>query len=223
MKEVSQKNFGLLIAYVVPGLVALWGVSYFSETVRMWLTTANESSPSVAGFLYVTLASLAAGLALDAIRSVTIDQFHHLTGVQTPNLDFSDFQAKFWAFNQIVESHYRHYQAYAHMCLAVPALLTARLVASGEELNMWLIACCLILELVLLVVSRETLKTYYTRASHLLGTEKRSSLPAIGKPATKASKNGRSNEPEPVSHTSSPGKTAEQVDDGPEPRKVARW
>jgi hypothetical protein len=173
MKEVSQKNFGLLIAYVVPGLVALWGVSYFSETVKMWLTTANESSPSVAGFLYVTLASLAAGLALDAVRSVTIDQFHHLSGVRAPNLDFSDFQAKFWAFNQIVESHYRHYQAYAHLAIAVLFAFVARHVASGEQtLHPWTVGALCLLEAILLVSSRDALRKFYARASDLLGTDR---------------------------------------------------
>ncbi|MBX9787501.1 MAG: hypothetical protein K2Y37_01170 [Pirellulales bacterium] len=169
MKEVSQKNFGLLIAYVVPGLVVLWGVSYSSETVRMWITTANEASPSVAGFLYVTLASLAAGLALDAVRSVTIDHFHHLTGVRAPKLDFSDFQAKFWAFNQIVESHYRHYQAYAHMAIAVPFAVVACDLAGGDHTrHLWTGAALCLLEAILLVSSRDALRKFYARAGDLL-------------------------------------------------------
>jgi hypothetical protein len=37
MRDVTGQNFGLLIAYVLPGLTALWGVSFFSDTVRSWL------------------------------------------------------------------------------------------------------------------------------------------------------------------------------------------
>jgi hypothetical protein len=38
MTEMSQKNFGLLIAYLLPGFVVLWGISFFSPTVQSWLT-----------------------------------------------------------------------------------------------------------------------------------------------------------------------------------------
>lgn len=92
MKEVSKQNFGLVIAYLLPGLVALWGVSYFSDTVRLWLTTGGQTAPSVAGFLYVTLAAFTAGLTLGAIRAVTVDLLHHCTGVPKPEWDFSEFQ-----------------------------------------------------------------------------------------------------------------------------------
>jgi hypothetical protein len=125
---------------------------------------------SVAGFLYVTLASLAAGLALDAVRAVTIDQFHHRSGVRAPNLDFSDFRAKFWAFNQIVESHYRRYQACARMAIAVLFTFVARHVAGGKQtLHPWTLAALCLLEAILLASSRDALRKFYGRAADLLG------------------------------------------------------
>jgi len=177
----------LLIAYLLPGLVALWGVSYFSETVRMWLTNGDVSSPTVAGFLYVTLAAFTAGLTLGAVRAVTIDWLHHRTGVAKPEWDFSEFQAKFWAFNQLVESQYCFYQFYAHMSLAVPALVTAHFVDGRSGLKLWLLAGCICLEVVLLVVSRSTLKTYYTRTSDLLGTNADAPEPGSSRQAVKHS------------------------------------
>lgn len=181
MKDVSKQNFSLVIAYLLPGLVALWGVSEFSQTVRLWLTADSQSAPSVAGFLYVTLAALTAGLTLGAIRSVTIDWLHHRTGIQKPEWDFSQFQAKFWAFNQLVESQYCHYQFYAHTALAVPVLVVARYLSGNEVLCPPLLTAIIALEAVLLVVSRETLKTYYTRASDLLGCEQADDKPAAAK------------------------------------------
>jgi hypothetical protein len=174
MKEVTQKNFGWVIAYVVPGLVTLWGVSFFSATVKVWLTSANGASPSVAGFLYVTLASLAAGLTVGAVRSIVIDPLHHWTGIPKPELDFSDFQAKFWAFNQIVEGHYRYYQFYAHMAIAVlfvfAAMIASGMSPEGDRERVWISVGVGLLELVLVASSREAVRTYYARASDLLGT-----------------------------------------------------
>lgn len=169
MKEVTQKNLGPLIAYVVPGLVVLWGISPFSVTVETWLTSANGASPSVAGFLYVTLASLAAGLTLNAVRLVTMDVVHHHTGLKRPEFDFSEFQAKFWAFNQLFESHYRYYQFYSHMFLAVAFLIGARLVTVPWPGPRWFGSALAALELVLFLSGRQTLAKYYASASHLLG------------------------------------------------------
>jgi hypothetical protein len=171
MKEISKQNFGLVIAYLLPGLVALWGASYFSDTVRIWLAAGEQSAPTITGFLYVTLAALTTGLTLGAVRTVSIDALHHCTGVPKPEWDFSEFQAKFWAFNQVVESHYYLYQFYAHMSLALPTYLVARSVAKGEYSDGRTLAAYVLLEMVLLVVARGTLKTYYTRVSDLLGIE----------------------------------------------------
>ncbi|MBX9792584.1 MAG: hypothetical protein K2Y37_27095 [Pirellulales bacterium] len=216
MKEVSQKNFGLLIAYVVPGLVALWGASYFSDTVKLWLTSTDGAQPTVAGFLYVTLGSLAAGLTLGAVRTVTIDALHHLTGVGAPELDFSDFQAKFWAFNQLVESDYRYYQFYAHMSLAVPGFVAARIVAKGEWSDWRYLAASFLLEMVLLAVSRGSLKTYYARISHLLGRDASvSTSPDKRKTRTK--------EPKVTAHSAASEESSGQLSEVPKPGRVARW
>ena len=62
MTEWTDKNFGLVIAYLLPGFVALWGVGCFSPTVASWISASPQGAPTVAGVCYVTLASLAAGL-----------------------------------------------------------------------------------------------------------------------------------------------------------------
>ena len=50
MKEVSLSNFGLLIAFVLPGFMVLWGASYFSETINHWLS-GSDATPTVGGFM----------------------------------------------------------------------------------------------------------------------------------------------------------------------------
>jgi hypothetical protein len=53
---------------LLPGFVTVWGVSYFSPTVESWIAASQPGAPSVAGFMYVTLASLGAGLTVSGIR-----------------------------------------------------------------------------------------------------------------------------------------------------------
>ena len=92
MIEVSSSNFGLLIAFPLPGFVVLWGAGYFSETVRVWLSTSGDSAPTVGGFMYVTLASVAAGVTVSTVRWAIIDTIHRWTGLPPPTWDFSRLQ-----------------------------------------------------------------------------------------------------------------------------------
>ena len=69
MKEINDKNFGLIIAFLLPGFLLLWLLSLSdigNAEIGAWLK--RFSDPSVSGFLYVALASLALGLIISAIR-----------------------------------------------------------------------------------------------------------------------------------------------------------
>lgn len=88
MKDVSTGNFGLLIAFVLPGFIVLWGASYFSATVRLWLSTA-DATPTVGGFMFGTLASVAAGVTVSTVRWLVIDKIRDWTGIRQPPWNFS--------------------------------------------------------------------------------------------------------------------------------------
>ena len=175
MREVTGQNFGFLIAYVLPGFVTLWGISYFSPTVAGWLFAppgATNSTASVGGFLYVTLASVGAGLTASTIRWALIDRLHHLTGIRRPSWDDSKLQERLGAFEALVENHYRYYQFYGNMLVAMLLLVGARMAVSGRGLTNPDLIDCGILALAVLywAGSRDTLRHYYTRAAFLLGT-----------------------------------------------------
>ena len=67
MRDLTRDNFGLLIAYVLPGFVTLWGAAYHIEAVRPWLQSTAPDAPTIGGFLYATLASTALGLIVVAV------------------------------------------------------------------------------------------------------------------------------------------------------------
>jgi len=70
---LSNDNFGPLIAYLVPGTIVLLGLSQFSPAVRVWFAATPADAPTVGGFLYLTLASLAAGMTVSALRWALVD------------------------------------------------------------------------------------------------------------------------------------------------------
>ena len=166
MAEVTTKNFGLLIAYVLPGFTLLWGISPFSDTVQSWLGAQPLTAPTVGGFLYVTLGSVAAGLLLSTVRWLVLDTLHHHTGIPRPSWDFSRLDAKLAAFDVLNEAHYRYYQFYGGglMALLVSYVLHGPSAPVGPADIGWLSAAAL-----LFIGSRDTLRKYYRRVERLLG------------------------------------------------------
>jgi hypothetical protein len=168
---LSNQNFGLIIAYLLPGFVALWGVSYFSPTVESWITASQQGAPTVAGFMYVTLASLAAGVTVSAVRWAIIDQLHHATGVRPPAWKFAKLEGKLQGFLTLIESHYRYYQFYSNMCIAAALSFYARVFReSYAPVGLWPTLGFVVLELVLFAGSRDALRKYYARTQQLLNS-----------------------------------------------------
>ena len=66
--------------------------------LRVWIAGESGSGQTVGGFLYVTLASAAAGLMTSTVRWALIDTIHHWTGLKEPSWDFSRLQEHVAAF-----------------------------------------------------------------------------------------------------------------------------
>jgi hypothetical protein len=173
--EVSTKNFGILIAYLLPGFVAVWGVSFFSETVHNWLGASTINAPTVGGFLYVTIGSIAAGIVISTVRWAIIDGIHHETGIPEPKWEFSRLEERLAAFEEFVEYHYRYYQCSANMFLAVAFTYTTWLLShsGGFYRAGWLNLAFIFLEVVFWMGSRDSLRKYYRRTAEVLGTTRR--------------------------------------------------
>jgi hypothetical protein len=170
VSDLTDKNFGVVIAFILPGFVAVWGLSYLLPTVHAWLKAPHQAGPTVAGFLLITLASLACGLTVSAVRWALIDTLHQATGVEPPKWDFSLLEEHLQAFQALVEYHYRFYQFYGNMFVAIGFAYRARLVYEGRTFigGGWSSLGFVLLELVLLAGSRDALQKYYRRAEQLL-------------------------------------------------------
>lgn len=173
MKDVTSTNFGLLIAYVLPGVTALWGVSYFSPNVRAWFGSTPCVSPTVGGFLYVTLAAVAAGVTVSTVRWMVVDTLHHATGIPRPRWDFSRFDEKIAAYEMLGEVHYRYYQHYSNTLIALVFTYLARRVSLGFfSLPLaWTDMGLLTLAIIFAAGSRDTLRKYNDRLTMVLGAK----------------------------------------------------
>ena len=166
-----ERGFGLVIAYLLPGFVALCGAACLSESISGWLVASGNAVPTVGGFLYVAVGSLTVGMTASAVRWVCLDTCHHRTGVTPPRWDFSNLQTKLDAFTYKVESHYRYYQFYGNTLVAMGFAYAAwRTSCSSGAGDAWPFDVgVLVLAAVFFAASRDALRKYYERASQVLG------------------------------------------------------
>jgi hypothetical protein len=166
VKHVSSDNFGLLIAYLLPGYAALWGLQPFVPGLDGWLGALPSAAPTVGGFLHSTVAAVAAGMTVSTIRWLAIDSVHHATGLRPPAWDFSRLRESAAAFDLVVEHYYRYYQFHANTLVSLLLVFAGRRWVS-ETLgpgDLGLLA----LMAVFFAGSRNTLRRYYTRGGQLL-------------------------------------------------------
>lgn len=172
MRDASPFNFGVVVAYLVPGFTVLWAASYYSPTVRVWLDMPADAAIIVGDLLYATLASVAAGVVVSAIRWAVIDMLHHHTGIRPPQWDFALLPERLAAFQMLVGDHYRYYQFYANTLIALIVLYVARRSAVGVLADQWGVDLgFVILGIVLFFGSRDALRRYYRRADQLFRTK----------------------------------------------------
>jgi hypothetical protein len=175
VRELKRDNFGLLIAYILPGSVALWGASFHVEVARVWLQTAPGEAATIGGFLYATLASTALGLIISAVRWALVDRVLSLSGVRQPAWNFELFAERLAAYQWLVANHYRYYQFYANMLVALGCAYASWLLsgpAPGAREDLTAVGFVLI-EVVLFAGARDSLRKYYERTRALLARRRR--------------------------------------------------
>lgn len=170
MKELSE-NFGVLIAFLLPGFLFVWGLSFSYEEIATWLVNSNaDGSPTVGGFLYATLASLSLGLLVSAVRWAIIDHLMSYCGVDENNIHYANLgdEHKYTAFVGAIENHYRYYQYYANTLTAlVIVYVTYCLVSTGEFIS-WLTLIVSAVAVILFLGARDALMKFYDKARSIL-------------------------------------------------------
>ena len=171
--SINDRDFGLVIAYLLPGFTALWALTYLTDALDPWFGQLPASPPTVGGFLYMTVASIGAGITVSTVRWLVIDSLHRWTGLRPPQWDFSLLRDSVAAFGMIVDHQYRYYQFYGNSLVSLGAVFIARRWSLGFWTSWSAVDCGLIvLMIVFFLGSRDTLRRYYVRAGQLLHKEK---------------------------------------------------
>jgi hypothetical protein len=159
-----------MIAYVLPGFIALAGVAPLFPAVARWLRPVGQGDLGLGPPLYAVLAAMALGQVLSCFRWLLLDHLHQSTGVKRPAWDDSQLDRVLDGFDYLVQNHLRYYEFCGNTLLAVlwsyglnRALHTLPFLGLGTDLAV------VVVLLVLFVASRDALRNYYTRTSRLVG------------------------------------------------------
>jgi hypothetical protein len=119
MKELSSTVFGLLIAYVLPGLTACYGLSLWSPRLNGVVEALVSGQASATILVCTILASITVGLQLTAVRWLIFERWicrkHSFTGEEFQQLHV---EGKFAAFRIAIDEQYRYHQFWGGMSIA---------------------------------------------------------------------------------------------------------
>lgn len=172
--EITEKNFGLVIAFWLPGFLLIWGLSYTSDQVASLLTDWREAKEvTIGGFLYVTAASLAAGMLISAVRWFLVDQLFHLCGIKPISKEkFIGLGTKDRrdAFLEIVQNHYRYYQYYSNSMVSIIISFVVYLSYGHHADSLWPYFVAGAIVVMLFFASRDCYKKYVERGTQALSS-----------------------------------------------------
>lgn len=172
MTGTSRTQFGFLIAYILPGFIALAGFVPLFPVIGNWLqpVSSGEFDLGLGPPLYAVLAALALGQVLSCFRWILIDQTHQWMGVTRPTWEDGQLDQVLGAFDYLVQSHYRYAEFCGNTLLALlwaygvnRALGTLPALGIGTDVGLVVVAA------VLFAASRSALTNYYTRTRRLIG------------------------------------------------------
>lgn len=165
--ENLNRHFGLVIAYLLPGFVALAGFAPFVPMVAGWLD-AGKQTASLGPPLYALLAAIAAGIIASCFRWLIVDQIHALTGLGSPAFNARALEDRPAAVWFLVENYYRYHQFYANTLVAVVwTYVVHRTLGTLSQFGIGLDVGILVLCAALFAGSRDALAKYRKRTQEL--------------------------------------------------------
>jgi hypothetical protein len=173
VSAVTQQ-FGVVIAFLLPGFILLWAVQIHSSVVRLWLQGAMNpgaaEGPTGGSFLLAAIASLALGMLVSGFRWIVYDCILFgwiLQDVRPKRISFSALSKHLPAVSILIENHYRYFQYYANssVALGVAGLISIRQLSILHGLLI------VVIEVVMGAAARDSWNKYYDRLTMVLSPD----------------------------------------------------
>jgi hypothetical protein len=121
LKDVSSTTFGYLVAFLLPGLVGLYGLGFWSTEVSGFLLKpAQDSQATVGPSVLVLLAGLVTGLLVNALRAPLFEDLICKDVSYEPHF-FQKIGAadRITTFRVFVDELFRYHQFYGGILIAL--------------------------------------------------------------------------------------------------------
>lgn len=170
MKDITSTSFGLVIAYLLPGLALLYAIGLLEPHVGALFATFLGADSNFGLFLLVILLGLVAGLQITVFRSLL---FEELTTNRLQAEDFThlDSEDKLLAFRAAVDENYRYHQFWGGIALVVPVWYVVWLLKNAPNgLWSWVIfvVSLLVLESATVWAARVSYANYVARSKRIM-------------------------------------------------------
>lgn len=121
-------DFGQFIAYLLPGFVAFYSLTFVAAQAQTILDAAVNKDSTVGAGLVILLSSLALGVIISGIRGYALDSIQHILGVGRPKLDYGKLRDPntLAAFREAINNTYRYAQSYGNMVIALVLALVSK-------------------------------------------------------------------------------------------------
>lgn len=121
MTDVTSTSFGLIIAFLLPGLTAFYSAVFWSTRVQNLFSQFVTSDSNGGRFLIVALVSLIVGLELSIFRWAIFEKWICRKDCLTSE-EFASLRREghLTAFRAAVDEHYRYHQFWGGMTVAIP-------------------------------------------------------------------------------------------------------
>jgi hypothetical protein len=185
IKDLTSESFGLVIAFLLPGLVGIIALSFWSSSIKGVLKAFLSEKANVNLFLLVIIAALAVGLLITALRALIFEKWFRVTEPLSAN-DFAALVSseKFAAFRGAVDAHYRYHQCWGGLVIVLPVLYIGWLKETYTILMFWDSSvfifptlCFIVFEVASAWAACEAYKNYVNRARAILKTQKENVMP----------------------------------------------
>ena len=129
MKDQLGKSFGLVIAFLIPGMIGLYAASFYVRMIQEWFGTAASQSTNVGGFLFVVVASVGMGVFISGVRWFALERILWHRPISLPDRTEKTEPI----YQNLVHQHYYFYLFYANSLVALIVLYVAWLAATSRS------------------------------------------------------------------------------------------
>ena len=120
VKDLTSTSFGYIIAFLLPGLLGLYALTFWSTPVRDLLDPALKAEANVGPSVILLLIALGIGLCVSALRFFLFEKLLCRAHMFPADM-FSKLAAegRLTSFKAVVDEHYRYHQFYGGCAVAV--------------------------------------------------------------------------------------------------------